>query len=127
MSTTETLAKYAQHSPSTPADPGPDQHPLRSVAIEQIERTRRLKLRTATFVLGMLVLTPVWLVTQYLHAGGWPERLSDNGNPGDWNPWIIWVALAWGFYLVVNALAIYFRRPTDDAEIEREMERLTTR
>lgn len=39
----------------------------------------------------------------------------------------VWVALAWGFYVVVNALAIYFRRPTDDAEIEREMERLTTR
>ncbi len=101
-----------------------DENELRSLALEQIERRRRLKLRAAVYVLGMLVLTPVWVVTEYLRGDGWLERLSGNGNPGDWSPWIIWVALAWGFYVALTALAIHFRRPTTDAEVEREIARL---
>lgn len=97
---------------------------LRSLALKQIERHRKLKLRAAAFGLGMLVLVPVWLVVEYLSAGGWPERLSNNGNPGDWNPWIVWVALGWGFYVLMTAVAIHLRRPTTEAEVRREMEHL---
>jgi hypothetical protein len=100
---------------------------LRSLARTQVERRRKLKLRASAYVVGMLVLTPVWVVTEYLSAGGWPQRLSHGGNPGDWSPWIIWVALAWGFYVIMTALAIYFRRPTTEAELEREFERLRMR
>jgi hypothetical protein len=97
---------------------------LHSLALEQVERTRRLKLRMSAFVLGMLVLTPVWLLSEYLRADGWPEQLSNNGKPGDWHPWLIWVALAWGFYVALSALAFYYRRPTTEAEIAREVDRL---
>ena len=97
---------------------------LRSVAIERMERTRRLKLRLAAFVLGMLVLTPVWLVSEYLRAGGWPDQLSNNGNPGDWHPWLIWVGLGWGFYVAISALAFRWHRPMSEAEVEHEIARL---
>jgi len=100
---------------------------LRSLALKQIERHRRLELRASAYVLGMLVLTPVWVVSEYVRADGWPQRLSHSGNPGDWSPWIIWVALAWGFYVAMTALAIHFRRPTTEAEMERELERLRRR
>ena len=86
---------------------------------------RRLKMRIAAFLLGMLVLTPVWAVSEYLSSGDWPQRLSPNDNPGDWSPWIIWVGLAWGFYVALTALAIRLRRPpVSEREIERELERL---
>jgi hypothetical protein len=104
-----------------------DDDELRSWARKQVERRRRLKLRASAYVLGMLVLTPVWLVSEYIRADGWPERLSHNGNPGDWSPWIIWVALAWGFYVAVTVLAVHFGRPTTEAEVERELERLERR
>jgi len=98
---------------------------LRDWAREQIESQRRLRTRAAVFVLGMLVLTPVWAVGEYLGSGGWPQRLSANGNPGDWSPWIIWVALAWGFYVALTALVIHLRRPpVDDEEIDRVLARL---
>jgi len=100
---------------------------LRTLARKQIKRRRRLELRASAYVAGMLVLTAVWAVTEYLRADGWPERLSHNGNPGDWSPWIIWVALVWGFYVAMTALAIHFRRPTTEAEMERELERLGRR
>jgi hypothetical protein len=100
---------------------------LRSLALKQIERHRRLELRASAYVLGMLVLTPVWVVSEYVRADGWPQRLSHGGNPGDWSPWIIWVALAWGFYVAMTALAIHFRRPTTEAEMERELVRLRRR
>ena len=101
---------------------------LRDWAREQIESARRLRLRAAVFALAMLALTPVWAVSEYLHSGGGPQRLSANGNPGDWNPWIIWVALAWGFYVVLTAVVIRLRRPpVDDGEIERALARLAGR
>lgn len=101
-----------------------EQDPLRELARKRAKQVRRLKLRVATFVLGMLVLTPVWAVAEYLSAGGWPQRLSPKDNPGDWSPWLIWVALAWGFYIVLSVVVIHFQRPVSDREIERELERL---
>jgi hypothetical protein len=85
-------------------------------ARKRVKLGHRLRLRVAAFVLGMLVLTPVWAVAEYLSAGGWPQRLSPNHNPGDWSPWIIWVALAWGFYVALSAVALHFHRSVSDRE-----------
>ena len=98
---------------------------LQAWARERAELRRRLKLRAAAFALGMLVLTPVWAVGEYLSAGGWPQHLSPNDNPGDWSPWIIWVGLAWGFYVLVTAVVVHFHRPVTDAEVDRELRRLS--
>ena len=53
------------------------------------------------------------------------ERWSNNSNPGDWEPWILYVALIWGGILALMALKVHFDRPAaTDAEIDREVERL---
>ncbi len=101
-----------------------DDEPLRKLALKHLEHVRKLKLYASAYVLGLIVLTPVWIATEYMAADGWPERLSANGNPGDWDPWILWVALVGGFLVAVAALRAYFGRPATEADIEREVERL---
>jgi hypothetical protein len=109
---------------AAPALPARDEGTLRSLALQHIERVRKFKLDLAAFIVGMLVLSGIWALTEYQNSGGWPQRLSDNGMPGDWNPWILWVLLGWGFLVALDALKTYYRRPTSEAEIERQMERL---
>ena len=99
---------------------------LRKAARRRVEQNRRLRLRIAAFALGMAVLAPVWAVGEYLSSGA-PERLSPNGNAGDWSPWIIWVALAWGFYVLLSVLAVHFDRPVTEADVDHELERHTAR
>jgi len=100
---------------------------LRSLAVKQVVRVQKLRLLVTSYVLGMLVLTGVWIGVEYLASGGWPEHLSGNGRPGDWSPWIVWVALGWGFYVAVNGLAVHIRRHPAEADVERELERLKRR
>ena len=112
---------------SLPAISPPEDEPYRKLAIEQLGRVRRFKIRLAGFILAMVIATPVWVVTEYMNADGWPQRLSDNSQPGDWNPWIIWVALIGLFVVGLSGLKAYFDRPTTEAEIRREIERLEGR
>lgn len=99
---------------------------LRVWARKHLERVRRLKMHVAAYVLGMLVLTPVWAFAEYESNGGF-QRFSDNSQPGDWEPWILYVALGWGLFVVIDALKVYFDRPTTEAEIDREITRLSSR
>ena len=64
---------------------------LRKLAIRHLEHVRRFKLYLTGYVLGMLVLTPVWVVTQYEdNDGTWLKHLSSRSRyPGDWDLWII--------------------------------------
>jgi hypothetical protein len=74
----------------------------------------------------MLVLTPVWIVTQYQSADGWPEHLSSRSRyAGDWDPWIIWVALVGAVLVAISGFRAYASRKSSEADIEREVERLT--
>jgi hypothetical protein len=118
-----TNGKVASESPLPPTR---NEETLRALATQHLERVRKFKLDAAVFVVGILVLAGVWAITEYQNSGGWPERLSDKGQPGDWNPWILWVVLGWGFLLALDALRTYFRRPTTEAEIEREVERMSS-
>ena len=98
---------------------------LRTLALRHLERVRKFKLSLAVYVLSMLVLTPVWIVTQYEQADGWPEHLSTRSRyAGDWDPWIIWVALIGAVVVAVFAIRAYFERASTEAEIEHELERL---
>jgi hypothetical protein len=85
-----------------------------------------LKLHVAAFALGMVVLTPVWLLVEWQDNGAF-ERWSDNGNPGDWEPWILYVALIWGLVVGIKTLQAWFDRPTTEAEIDRQVRRLRSR
>jgi hypothetical protein len=100
---------------------------LRAVALKHLEDVRRLKVRALEFALVLLFLTPVWMATEYANADGWPERFSSQSNPGDWDPWIFWVALIGGVILGVSAVRTYFSRAPSEAEIEQEIERLRER
>lgn len=98
---------------------------LREIALKHLEHVRKLKLYASAYVLALVVLTPVWVVTQYMDADGWPERFSTESNAGDWDPWILWVILGGAFLVGIAAFRVYFR-PSTDAEIEREVERMKT-
>jgi 2TM domain-containing protein len=99
---------------------------LRAWARKHVERVRKLKRDLAIYVLGMTTLTGIWMLVEWQDNGGF-QRLSDNGNPGDWEPWVLYVALIWGFFLVLDALKVYFDRPATEADIDRELERLASR
>ena len=101
-----------------------DDELLRKLALKHLEQVRKPKLYAAAYALGLLVLTPVWIVVEYMSADGWPQRLSDQGNPGDWDPWILWVALVGGFVVGVAALKAYFGQPVTEVDVEREIERI---
>jgi len=99
---------------------------LRAWARQHVERVHRLKLHVAAFALGMIVLAPVWLLVEWQDNGAF-ERWSDNGNPGDWEPWILYVALIWGLVVGIKTLQVLFDRPTTEADIDRQVRRLRSR
>jgi hypothetical protein len=106
----------------TPTDSTEDQE-LRAAVRRHIERVHRLKLHVAAYLLGMLVLTAIWAIIEWQDKGSF-QRFSDGGNSGDWNPWIVYVALIWGFLLGIDVLKTHFDRPTTEADVDRELERL---
>jgi hypothetical protein len=112
-------------SPSAPVSNPPDDE-LRAWARKHVERVHRLKRDLAVFVLGMVALTSIWVLVEWQDNGAF-ERFSGGNNPGDWEPWILYVALIWGFFLALDALKTYFDRPTTEAEIEAQIERLRSR
>ena len=98
---------------------------LRKLAVERLERVRKFKRYLWGYVLAMLVLTPVWVVTQYETQDGWPKHLSTRSRyAGDWDPWIIWVALIGAVIVAISGYRAYAERGDTEADIEREIERL---
>jgi hypothetical protein len=55
------------------------------------------------WTLGMLVLTPLWALLEWQDNGGF-ARWSDNGRPGDWEPWIVYVGGCWAAGIVLLAV-----------------------
>jgi hypothetical protein len=96
---------------------------LRRFARRRLERVRRLKFHVAAWMLGMLVLTPLWALIEWQDNGGF-ERWSNNSRPGDWEPWILYVGGVWALVVATLALHAYLERPATEAEIDRELERL---
>jgi hypothetical protein len=120
---TEMLTEREQVSPEPPATGPTEDGELRAWARKHVEGVHKLKRDIAIYVLGMAALTSVWALVEWQDNGGF-ERLSDNGNPGDWEPWIIYVALIWGFFVALDALRVYFDRPATEAEVDRALERM---
>ena len=126
----DTVTTNGRATPDTvPEAPrGRDDDALRAIAVRHLELVRRFKLTVAGYVLSLLVLTPVWIVTQYETADGWPKHLSSRSRyPGDWDPWIIWVALVGAGIVAIAGFRAYSARADTEGEIEREIERLRSR
>jgi hypothetical protein len=119
---TEMLTKREPITPPTATMPDEDNE-LREWARKHVERVHKLKRDVAIFLLGIVTLTGIWAVVEWQDNGAF-ERLSDNGNSGDWNPWILYVALVWGFFVVLDALKVFFDRPTTEAEVDRTVDRI---
>jgi hypothetical protein len=124
---TETLTtngRVASEETPEPAQSREDEA-LRTLALRHLEHVRKFKLTLAVYVLSMVILTPVWIVTQYETADGWLKHLSSRSRyPGDWDPWLIWVALVGLAFVAIAGLRAYFDRPSTETEVEREIERL---
>jgi hypothetical protein len=99
---------------------------LREWARKHIKRVRSAKAHVWAFVLGMIVLIPLWILVEWQSAGGF-ERFSDGDQPGDWEPWILYIAIPWGLCVAFIALSAYFDRPTTEADVDREVRRLAAR
>ncbi len=101
---------------------------VRTLAQRHLEHVRKFKLYLFVYLLSMLVLTPTWIISQYETSPGWLKHLSSRSRyPGDWDPWLIWVALVGAVIVAIAGYRVYADRTDSPAELEREVERLKSR
>jgi len=107
--------------------PERDDAEVRQLAVEQIERKRRFEMRAFAAAVVCAFLVVVWVVSEYNNAGGWPTNGFSNSSsiPHVWNDWIIYPLIAIGLGVAIDAWNTYRRKPITEAEIKREMDRLT--
>jgi hypothetical protein len=136
---TETLTRdgrpASEQEPETIWPQGNDA--VRALAIERILRLRRFKLHLVAFALGVPILGVVWVLSEYYEEHSWPDRFASAPDvKGTWDTWFFWVAGIWAIALAVHALRTYFgpplgpvgrwlRRPAKQAQVDREIERLS--
>jgi hypothetical protein len=87
---------------------------LRRLARARLERIQRLRFHGAAWLLGMIVLTPLWALIEWQDNGGF-ERWSGDSQPGSWDPWILYVGGFWALGIGIVALLAYFGRPAREA------------
>jgi hypothetical protein len=133
MPTEQTTQDHAAATGPAPGTAGPDRgasedRALRELAVRQVERVRSFKLHLLSFVGGVVALGGIWVLTEYLQDNTWPSRFADadDGDPGTWNPWFFWAAGIWAIVLGVHAVKTYARRPPTEAEIQREIDRISS-
>lgn len=79
----------------------------RKAAVKRIEAKRGFQTHLVAYIAVNLLLTGIWAVSSSGSAFFWP----------------IFVMLGWGVGLVMNAWAVFGRKPITDADIEKEMEK----
>jgi hypothetical protein len=104
------------------ADVAPADAELRRFVRARRERIQRLKFHVSAWVLAMLVLTPLWALIEWQDNGGF-ERFSGNSQPGDWEPWILYVGGVWALIIVLIALPVFVDRPVTEADVDRQVKR----
>jgi hypothetical protein len=97
---------------------------LHHYARVRLDRIRRLKFHAAAWAL--IVLTPLWVLIEWQDNGGY-ERWSNNGQPGDWDPWILTVGGIWALVVAIFALFVYLDRPAREPRIASAVRRLGSR
>ena len=99
---------------------------LRALARRNVARVRDFRMHVLAFIVGSTMLTALWALTQYLDADGWPERFGGGNAPGTWHIWIFYVVGVWAVYVALKGVGVYGRRGPREAEIDRELERMTS-
>lgn len=87
-----------------------------SLARRHAKRVRDLKAHAVAFVVGAIVLTGLWALTEYLEADGWPRRFGDENAPGTWHLWIFYVLGVWALFVGLKGVGTYFSRPSRKVE-----------
>lgn len=108
--------------------PAPEDVVEREAALPASRRARledlgRLKFHIAAWGLAIVVLTPLWALIEWQDNGGF-ERWSGNGRPGDWEPWILYVAAFWALGVALLAVWLRLRRSRAGAKVGTELRRL---
>lgn len=83
----------------------------RQQALLHLKKRRDFKAHLVAYVVINLVVWGIWLVIALTTSGSW------------W-PWPVFLTLAWGIGIVMNAWDVYFRRPITEADVRREIERM---
>ncbi|MGZ4183898.1 MAG: 2TM domain-containing protein [Solirubrobacteraceae bacterium] len=112
-------------TPSVDVSP-PEHEEVRKLAVEQIERKRRFYMRAFGAGAVAVLLVIIWAVTEYHNAGGWPTSgfSQSSSIPHEWNSWIIYPIIGLSFFVAIDWLQTYRRRPITEDQIRREMDRL---
>lgn len=112
----------AAHAPT----PLAEHRAVRELAIRQVERVHAFELHVVAFLVGVPVLGLVWMLTEYFEEHTWPSRFASAPDvAGTWDPWFFWAAGIWTLILGIHAFRTYAHRPPSEAEIQREIERMT--
>lgn len=112
--------------PASAKGVGGREEELRALARRNVVRTRNFRMHVLAFIVGSTMLTALWALTQYLDADGWPERFGGGDAPGTWHIWIFYVVGVWAVYVALKGVGVYGRRGPREAEIDRELERMTS-
>jgi hypothetical protein len=75
-----------------------EQNEVHTADRNHAKRVRRFKINVASWIMGTILLTALWIVVEW-NANGPFERFAHEGNQGDWNP-TLW-ALAFGVWGLV--------------------------
>jgi hypothetical protein len=113
-------------TPSVVVSPPSEDEVVRKLAVEQIERKRRFHTRAFGAGAVAVLLVIIWAVTEYHNAGGWPTNGFSQSSSiyHTWNSWIIYPIIGLSFFVVIDWLQTYRRRPITEDQIRREMDRL---
>jgi 2TM domain len=99
---------------------------IRELAIKQIERRRRFKMRAFSYALIGFIVTLVWAISEYNNAGGWPsDGFSQSSSiPHVWNIWIIYPIIGLVVILAIDAWNTFQQKPISENEVRREIDRI---
>jgi hypothetical protein len=106
--------------------PNDDDQEIRELAVKQIERRHRFRMRAFSGALASIVLVVIWAVSEYNNAGGWPTAGfgQSSGIPHVWNDWIVYPLLLIGLAVAIDAWNTFRHKPITEGEIRREIDRL---
>jgi protein-S-isoprenylcysteine O-methyltransferase Ste14 len=124
---TQQLSNGKIDAPIVLVPPAEDEESLRQLALEQIRAKRRFLQHAIGAAAATVLLVVIWAVSEYNNAGGWPSHgfSQSSSIPHVWNIWIIYPVLGIALLLGLNAWFTFGRRPVTEAEIKREIEKLT--